>query len=117
MHCRAHVRALSDFAVILAWPVDDAGRGGRTRGYRVQFTPAIGPWRLRRPSAPPQCVNAFRHRQLLGSEQVFKNSSPACLWAAARAALDLTQRVAWIAEIMRLLPKLYDRAAKHISQV
>ena len=54
--------------------------------------------------------------KFLGFEQVFKTASPACPWAAARGGSDFDPKGPFGRGNYALLPKLYDRAFKHIGQ-
>ena len=69
--------------------VDDKGKVQVNRGFRVQFNSAIGPYKGGLRFHPSVTASVIK---FLGFEQVLKNSSPPCPWAAARAARTSTPR-------------------------
>lgn len=62
--------------------VDDKGQAQVNRGFRVQMSSAIGPYKGGLRFHPSVNLGVLK---FLAFEQVFKNSSPPCPWAAARA--------------------------------
>lgn len=68
--------------------IDDKGEYHVNRGYRCQFNSAIGPYKGGLRFHPKVQLSTLK---FLGFEQIFKNSSPASPWAAARAAPTSTR--------------------------
>ena len=69
---------------------DDNGNLNVNRGFRIQMSSSIGPYKggLRFHPSVNQSILKF-----LAFEQVFKNSLTGCLWGAEREALTSTRRV------------------------
>ena len=68
---------------------DDEGNVRTKRGYRVQFSNAIGPYIGGLRFHPSENLLIL---EFLGFEQIFKNSLTPCPWARARGGADLRVR-------------------------
>jgi glutamate dehydrogenase (NADP+) len=108
MECLVEPERIIKFRV--PWE-DDQGNIHVNRGFRVQFSSAIGPYKggLRFHPSVYEGIIKF-----LGFEQIFKNASPACPSAAARAARLRPQ-----GQVRRrghaLLPVVHVRALPYIG--
>ena len=72
----------------VSW-VDDQGKVQVNRGYRVQYNSAIGPYKGGLRLHPSVNASIIKFRAL---SRPSRTASPACPWAAARAAATLTPR-------------------------
>lgn len=72
----------------VSW-VDDQGKVQVNRGYRIQMSSAIGPYKGGLRFHPSVNLGVLK---FLAFEQVFKNSSPRCPWAAAKVARTSTRK-------------------------
>ncbi len=93
--------------------VDDDGRVHVNRGYRVQFSSAIGPYKggLRfHPSVNSSIV------KFLGFEQIFKNSLTGLPLGGGKGGSDFDPKGKSDGEVMRFCQSFMTELAKHIGQ-
>lgn len=72
----------------VSW-VDDQGKVQVNRGYRIQMSSAIGPYKGGLRFHPSVNLGVLK---FLAFEQVFRTLSPRCPWAAAKAARTSTPK-------------------------
>jgi len=95
----------------ISW-VDDAGRVQVNRGYRVQFSSAIGPYKggIRfDPSVTPSVV------KFLGFEQIFKNSLTGLPLGGGKGGSDFDPKGKSDHEIMRFCQAFMTELYRHIG--
>ena len=95
----------------VSW-VDDAGRVRVNRGYRVQFSSAIGPYKggLRfHPSVNASVI------KFLGFEQIFKNSLTGLPIGGGKGGADFDPKGKSDMEVMRFCQSFMTELAKHIG--
>ncbi len=93
--------------------VDDEGKVRVNRGYRVQFSSAIGPYKggLRfHPSVTSSII------KFLGFEQIFKNSLTGLPIGGAKGGSDFDPKGKSDGEVMRFCQSFMTELSKHIGQ-
>jgi glutamate dehydrogenase (NADP+) len=97
----------------VAW-VDDAGQVRVNKGYRVQFSSALGPYKggLRfHHSVTPGVI------KFLGFEQIFKNALTGLAIGGAKGGADFDTRGRSDAEVMRFCQAFMTELHRHIGAV
>ena len=96
----------------ISW-VDDHGRVQVNRGYRVQFSTAIGPSKGGLRFHPSVNLSIIK---FLGFEQVFKNSLTGLPMGGGKGGSDFDPKGKSDAEIMRFCQSFMTELCKHIGQ-
>lgn len=93
--------------------IDDSGRVQVNRGFRVQFSSAIGPYKggLRFHPSVNESVIKF-----LGFEQIFKNSLTGLPIGAGKGGADFDPKGKSEGEIMRFCQSFMTELSKHIGE-
>ncbi len=100
------------FSFRVPW-VDDKGKVQVNRGYRVQFSSAIGPYKggLRfHPSVNSSII------KFLGFEQIFKNSLTGLPLGGGKGGADFDPKGKSDGEVMRFCQSFMTELARHIGQ-
>ncbi len=99
------------FAFRVTW-VNDAGIPQVNRGYRVQFSSALGPYKGGLRFHPSVNLSILK---FLGFEQVFKNSLTGLSLGGAKGGADFNPKGKSEAEIMRFCQAFMTELANHIG--
>ena len=92
--------------------VDDNGQTHVNRGYRVQFTGAIGPYKGGLRFAPNVTLSVMK---FLGFEQTFKNSLTTLPMGGAKGGADFDPNGRSDGEIMRFCQSFMNELYRHIG--
>lgn len=92
--------------------VDDAGRTRVNRGFRVEFSSALGPYKGGLRFAPSVDLDVVK---FLGFEQVFKNALTGLHIGGAKGGADLAVKEASPGEIMRFCQSFATELARHVG--
>ncbi len=95
----------------VSW-VDDKGKVQVNRGYRVQFNPAIGPYKGGLRLHPSVNLSILK---FLGFEQIFKNSLTTLPIGGGKGGSDFDPKGKSDAEVMRFCQSFMTELAKHIG--
>ncbi len=96
----------------ISW-VDDQGKVQVNRGYRVQFSTAIGPSKGGLRFHPSVNLSIIK---FLGFEQIFKNSLTGLPMGGGKGGSDFDPKGRSDAEIMRFCQSFMTELSKHIGQ-
>jgi glutamate dehydrogenase (NADP+) len=92
--------------------VDDKGAVRVNRGYRVQFSSAIGPYKGGLRLHPSVCPSIIK---FLGFEQIFKNSLTGLSMGGAKGGSDFDPKGKSDAEVMRFCQSFMTELQRHIG--
>jgi glutamate dehydrogenase/leucine dehydrogenase len=92
--------------------VDDAGEIHINRGFRVEMSSAIGPYKGGLPVPPDRLPRLLK---FCAFEQVFKNALTTLRWAGARAARDFDPKGRATARSMRFCQSFMTELQRHIG--
>jgi len=92
--------------------VDDAGRVRVNRGYRVQFSSAIGPYKGGLRFHPTVTASVIK---FLGFEQIFKNSLTGLPMGGAKGGSDFDPKGKSDGEVMRFCQSFMNELYRHIG--
>ena len=93
--------------------VDDAGEVQINRGYRVQFSNAIGPYKGGLRFHPTVNLSVLK---FLGFEQIFKNSLTGLPMGGAKGGSDFDPKGRSDAEVMRFCQAMMTELFRHIGE-
>ena len=95
----------------VSW-VDDAGNVHVNRGFRVQYSSAIGPYKGGLRLHPTVCASIMK---FLGFEQMFKNSLTGLPMGGAKGGSDFDPKGKTDAEVMRFCQSFMTELYRHIG--
>jgi glutamate dehydrogenase (NADP+) len=93
--------------------VDDAGRTRMNRGFRVQFSSALGPFKGGMRFHPSVYLGIVK---FLGFEQIFKNSLTGLPIGGGKGGSDFDPKGRSDAEIMRFCQSLMTELSRHVGE-
>ncbi|BDA50348.1 NADP-specific glutamate dehydrogenase [Coccomyxa sp. Obi] len=95
----------------VAW-VDDAGKQHVNRGYRIQFSTAIGPYKGGLRFHPTVTLSVIK---FLGFEQIFKNSLTTLPMGGGKGGCDFDPKGKSDGEVMRFCQAFMTELQRHIG--